>query len=672
MNGQDSNLVPSLAQHFEPPEDYTGLFGWMCGYSADAAFLNDALERFTRQTLSQRGDDGRAWMALMLDPGNSVISFADAPGIAHLPFLGAGVRPFSLLHAKVALLGFSCISQPERWFVRLIVATGNWTRQTLEESLDLAWRIDLDSSDLANVGPEVKSKCADVGAAWSLLQWLSEYFDKRLLEAGAGAGGRMAEAARARARLDDCLRRCTGTAGEVAPRFFDNRGQSLLAQLANRVKATGSAAGRNYLAMGSGFYEAPGPSGTRPTVPFEIRDTLRGAGLLTNKAEVDLFVNPAGCQAIAHAVEAITLGGIKVRSATSPEAVYGENGGRTLHAKFLFSANWRENSVYCASPWVYIGSGNLTGPGFTQAAGTNGGNLEVGVVFAPQPLRWYEDPSESKQEVLTNLLPLQWEKTYTSPEGLIPGNGFPERPDEYVAGPVAWLEWHSATEGGELVAPGPVSSEYDVLDSSHNACAKRGGAFLWPGQRPRQVVVQWRSDDARRWECPVPVIDEFGRISGTTLPALDIQDAWWQLADFPLPPPADEVEPGDGEDPPGSGKTKTRGDGSNGRVPGTYPIRQMMELVENIAAKQTAIGEHDWLAWCARLEQTLRQASGAEAIETFAALGLNPLSPLWAQPFRPSFAESGHGSSGQGYEELLGRVEAAWGVVGLTPIGESK
>lgn len=59
-----------------------------------------------------------------------------------------------------------------------------------------------------------------------------------------------------------------------------------------------------------------------------------------------------------------------------------------LHAKFLFGASYRENSSYCNSPWVYLGSGNLTNPGFANPASTHGGNLEAGVVFLPEPLLW--------------------------------------------------------------------------------------------------------------------------------------------------------------------------------------------------------------------------------------------------------------------------------------------
>src|SRR5687768_11642540 len=110
----------SLAQHFEPPEEYTGVFGWVCGYSADSQFMENAAGRFTRQTPGQRAFVGRIALALMLDPGNPQITPIDVPGVLHLP-IKADAKPFCLLHAKVAILGFRHSAKPRPWHVRLLV-----------------------------------------------------------------------------------------------------------------------------------------------------------------------------------------------------------------------------------------------------------------------------------------------------------------------------------------------------------------------------------------------------------------------------------------------------------------------------------------------------------------------------------------------------------------------
>jgi hypothetical protein len=61
------------------------VFGWLCGYSADADFLNQALERFTLETAGQRAHRGRVSLALILDPCQPALGPVEVPGLAHLP-----------------------------------------------------------------------------------------------------------------------------------------------------------------------------------------------------------------------------------------------------------------------------------------------------------------------------------------------------------------------------------------------------------------------------------------------------------------------------------------------------------------------------------------------------------------------------------------------------------
>lgn len=677
MNCCMESGFPSLAQYFAAPEDFRGVFGWMCGYSADAAFLNEALERFTLLTKSQRAYDGRVWMALMLDPGNPRISFTDAPGVVHLGIRAIDRKPFALLHAKVALLGFRGSEDPSRWRIRLIVSTGNWTRQTLEESLDLAWCIEVDSADLKSGSMPIRVDCADIKAAHSMFKWLEHEFDLGLLK---GNSGRMTETAQDQEHFARWLNHCADAAGNTAARFFDNRDRSLLEQLPEGIKSVpnGSPAARNYLAMGSGFYEAADAVGSLPSVPLAIRKKLRDAGLLTQSPEIDIFINPTACQAVGAAVGALATQGFIVRPAAVPNTLFGDYAVRSLHAKFIFSANYRENSDYCGRPWIYLGSGNLTTPGFRQKAAPRGGNLEAGVLFVPDAVAWYAESGIDEHSVISNLLPIQWDTKHSGDEALGIGEDFLERPVAYVACPIAWLTWQDTSAGGELAPPAATDLVFDVLDIARNPCPRDGSRFRWSGSRPREVIVRWSEDAGGQRECPVPVVDELGRIAGTPLPELDLADAWWQLADFPLPPAAAEDETGNNEEDDGSnsnnGSAATASSvadvhGNNGGNAAQYPIRQMMEFVENIAARQTKLEELEWFAWCLRLEQTLSQVQESSVIAAFIQLELNPLSPLRAAPFRPTFAQSANTAAGKNYEAMLDRIEVLWGVAGLTSIG---
>ncbi|MDH4099094.1 MAG: hypothetical protein OEV28_00790 [Nitrospirota bacterium] len=651
----------SLAQHFEAPVAYLGCFGWVCGYSADAIFMDDAAERFTRQTHAQRAYNGRITLAMMLDPG---ISQIDVPGVAHLPIRDINEKPFRLMHAKVAILGFRHETDAEQWQLRLIVSTGNWTRETLEKTLDLAWRVDLASDDLKNSSNTIRQACADIRSAEDLFSWLCNYYDTRILDA-LPPGRTDSESVHAKRLFESWIMQAAAKAGWAKSRFFDTREKPLLAQLPAMIEKVGKAAKRNYLALGSGFYEATSENNVIPVVLGKIVETLKHKQLLTANPEVDVFVNPNACQAVAASYQALIEAGFTVRPAGQPDL--GQKLQRTLHAKFIFGANCRENSALCNSAWLYLGSGNLTSPGFTNKASTNGGNLEAGVVLIPEDIYWRDGRGVKSECVITNLLPVQWETDVSDlPESLDKGADMPERDCQFVAAPVAWLYWNENADKRWLTAADDATVPFEVLDDGGEPCYSDGKRrFLWVGNRPRFVRLRW-DVGGQMQESTVSILDEYGRLAATALPEIDLDEAWWQLANFPMPPDDEELVNEDDQ----VAQSATRPQLARPTLAAVYPIRQMMQLVENIAAKQTAISEVDWASWCTRLEQCLIQATDSSVVEVFREkIKINPLSPLWHAPFRPAFAETAYTEEGQRYEDALRRVEMEWNVASLTKIG---
>ena len=664
---------PSLAQHFEAPENYRGIYGWICGYSADADFLNDAAERFTRQTKSQRAYEGVIALAMMLDPGNPQI--VEAPGVRHLPIKAIDKKPFTLLHAKVAILGFRHESEPGLWHLRLIVSTGNWTRETLEKSLDLAWRIDITSEDIeGNVTDKLKLHCADIKAAWNLLKWLSGFFNLSVLNPNY-PGKLNSELCNAKNTIQTWIDKVSLIGNEVKSRFIDNREESLCKQLPKKIRQVATPVRRNYLGMGSGFYE----SSTEDKVPLVLKgivDSLRNDNLLTVKPEIDIFVNPLACQAVANSLKALSAAGFTVRPAGQPSDLFGNHTlKRSLHAKFIFSANCRENSNYCNSPWLYLGSGNLTGPGFTNQISPAGGNLEAGVVFAAENLYWEKKRNISPDEWICNILPLQWESDVASLSSpLTAGAEMPEREIQFVSPPVAWMIWYPNNEMSYLKAPDGEQVVFDVLNSNEQICEPdSNGNFLWKSGKPRHVTLRWQMNGKPQLAA-VPVLDEFGRLAATDLPQVDLDEVWWLLANFPVPPEDEELTPSDYQLIPSDIISTDLSDfahsGSFLTSKANYPIRTMMKLIENIAAKQTAVMKDDWVTWCTRLEQSLMQVKkNSTILNFFMELGVNPLSPLREAPFRPCFAEDDTTDEGKRYESVLERVESEWNFTSLSNIG---
>jgi len=649
---------PSLAQLFDPPEYYRGIFGWICGYSGDAAFLEDAIERFSGLTQGQRAYQGGVFLALMLDPGNPQILPGEIPGVLHLPIKNPTV-PFQLLHAKVALLGFR---HHEKWLLRLIVTTGNWTRQTLEESLDLAWHIDFVSDGADESAVIQRQKRCDLLAGWSLLKWLCEQFDTRSLNSS--RSDETNETKTAAALLESWIDSLAPAPPGSKPRFIDNRTTSLADQLSDLVIAHASSTSRNYIAIGSGFYESAKSSA--PNVARSIVSRLQTRGLLTSTSDKELYVNPFSCQGIANSQDQIEKDGWTIRAPSTPG--YFGRAPRTLHAKFIFSTNCRENSNNCSNPWIYLGSGNLTNPGFMHRAG-NVGNLEAGVVFARADLKWKHVGDVVAEQVVTNLLPIHCDDDEST---LLPtlqaGDDMQIRGTQFLSPPIALLLWRETPDGSSLVMQGEAIGEFQVLDLHGEPCSIRtDGGFSWSSARPRHVTVRWVIEGTDR-VAVVPVIDRYGRFCASEFPALDLDEAWAQLASFPMPPDDEELANGD---------AMAFVDGivatsqvTNGRS-SAYPVRRMMALIEDIAAKQAQVAQADWTTWCHRLEQVLTQAKDSPIVKSFEAMALNPLSPLLQPAFRPAFADDSHSPEGARYEVALNQVIEAWNLGRFAALGVS-
>lgn len=637
----------SLVQYFEPPENYTGTFGWICGYSADTDFLNLAMERFTGKTKNIRSRDGLINVILMLDKGNPQISMVHVPGVYHPGRDMDKVQPFRLLHAKLALLYFKSIENPRKSFLRLLVSTGNWTCQTLSESLDLVCCLDLSSNDFTSSEYEKKQTRADILAAWDLMKELRNYFPHSISTAN-----RDKETYISCNTFEQILSSISKPKGCVS-RLFDNRNYSLLDQLPELIKKTGSDNARNYLALGSRFYQKPHSSGKVPSVIHKIFHSLQDEYLLTKNPEKELFINSEACQAVAKSIENLIENCWTVREAVDPLDMK-----RELHAKFIFSANQREGYNSCSSAWLYLGSGNLTEAGFTNKMSSIKGNLEVGIVLSPGSLYWQYEKRVSPEECVDKLLPMNWDDdtTILLKADLHAGEDMADRDEDYKAAPVSWFNWIEKDGAANVLEPGEnCEIGYQLINPENIFCLKDNvGNWVWNYSQPSVVKVKWGPDF--KFDCIVPVIDSFGRIAGKQLNTMDLNEAWWQLDGYP-DFIGDEDDDEDIESPEIDLFQNDFGSKSGSVRTESYPIRKMMELVEKIADKQTGIAQRDWKIWCNRLEQCLFQTRDSEIYELFRKMNLNPLAPLRQEPFRPEYAKDNNTDEGEYYELVLDKIE---------------
>ncbi len=413
--------------------------------------------------------------------------------------------------------------------------------------------------------------------------------------------------------------------------------------------------------MGSGFYESAAATHADavPKVIDQIVSCLQGDSggpkYLTKWPCVDIFVNPFACQAVSQSLVAINeRKWWCVRPAADPVR---ESQNRSLHAKFIYSAFCREDIDTYSSGWLYLGSGNLTSAGFAQRAAVNAGNLEAGVLLAVEKM-------DSK--TLQQRLPVQWdtEVEQGKPEA---GANMEERETSFVAAPVAYFLYSEDTNCWLTPYP-PESSDFEVRDSNGSWMSVNAqGRINWSSTAPLSVNVRWKEGHLQH-EADVPVMDQHGRLCARPLrPLVNVEEVWWQLEDFPS---TSEDGTPDEEALDGRGLTPNGGEKKAPSLAASYPIRAMMQLLENIAAKQTQLHQADWSTWCNRLEQTLVQAKDTEAVLFCRALDLNVLGPLWHPPFRPAYAENEDTLECQRYKAALGRIQAAWGMSDLAKLGD--
>jgi hypothetical protein len=660
MNHTEHSLPLSLMSYFNAPDGFTGYAGMLCGYSADRGFMHQAVECFSGTSNAMRAREGDVYLAMMLDRGNEGIQ--DIPGLLHM---GANpeAKKYLLLHAKVAVLSFRNQQSPDQWRLRLIVSTGNWTEQTLTKSLDLAWCIEVSSSDLDNrKDADVKLRCADMCAAWDLLSDLRGHHDDSLLKIqGSSTQDRFAA-------IEGFIEQCAGVDKAQKPRFFDNRKSSLLAQLPELVKRFSPDSRRNYLAMGSGFYESA-KNGKTPEVPTAIMNSLKAAELLTQNPETDIFVNPESCQGIAESFDTLKDMSIAVRPAHIPELLFGKNSQRSLHAKFLFSANYRENSQTCNNAWVYLGSGNLTPAGFTEPMHAAKGNLEAGVVFGCDGFYWHAENSPSEYQAITHVLPIKWEKEFEADERLKAGDDMEEREEQFMAPRIPYVLWLDDSDTRTLQLPEDCqhfSTEIELLhpNSDQSPCKLGESGYIWDGDRPRLVKIRWKSDSSI--EKSVPVVDTQGRIAATEYPAQSLNDALADLMGFPFPPEMSDDDDYSADDYETDGTSTTSQAGHAAQV-ADYPIRTVMLLVERIADKQCALTEPQWNVWCKQLENRLlhldAECEQKNPLLFFRnQLKVNPLCPLRNPAFLPVFAEDKNSEQYKKYAATLDAIEAKWGL----------
>jgi hypothetical protein len=138
-------MAETLLDIFAPPEGMVGHSAVLVAMTAEADFLDAAVQRFTGLRARQRSELGQVLVYLMLDGHASgtrktVLPPGRVPGLHE--FQPRIVDPASLLHAKLALLSFATKRFGHPIHVRLAVLTANFTYRSARQQLELVWARD--------------------------------------------------------------------------------------------------------------------------------------------------------------------------------------------------------------------------------------------------------------------------------------------------------------------------------------------------------------------------------------------------------------------------------------------------------------------------------------------------------------------------------------------------
>jgi hypothetical protein len=638
---------------FAPPLGSTGTQLLMCGLSADAETLERVMAAFTNEPPAQRKASGLVRGLLLLDASVPQHEAQPAPGWLRLAscMKEEWQRRTTLLHAKVALMGFgpSRSGVPDCW--RLIVCTGNWTGATWErnEQIDLYWTSEWN----AKAGPDADDgqPLADAHAALAFF----ERIIRGLFQESHSALDGIPLAA---GWLEIWKRNLTlrGRARGRLPSLVHSLDDSLMAVIQQRF----SESRPSTLLVGSGFFEQGGGAmGATPEVLQQLEQLGGSSGRY-------LVFNPECAGALAHWIpEAIKRAKGKDARAASrvgnwylclprdPLEKKAGMGRKFLHAKFVAGLHGvRDEDETAKLVFMYLGSGNLSRRGLltrarveSRSAAATGsiGNVEAGVALLPD-----------------HRIDRIWQRfacgDYASSAAMksaVPGEGdqlfLPLDPPPVLflrecnrelqvirSGAVPTMLWFSDGDGQWV----PVSPDQTRVPL--------GGLPYPPSLRVRTENPH-KGEGGTVWE--VPVLSSDGLFCRRAAPQLTMDGVLEALTAFPDAPPEE------GEDD-GSESSASLG-GAPAKRPTGYPLRTLAVLLETIAHRNALITPEEFPYWLAQLRSVLtvqaaaeeRASIGALEVDLFGAL----VQPGFVPPWLPQYPELE-----RGYLALVQEIRSSW------------
>ncbi len=644
----------SLLNLFAPPEaNWKGVFGLVCGLSAEEVFMDEMLEQFTGLSKKMRQKTGQVVMVLFQDGHNRPIE--SLPGLYN-PWQNNDEKwkNLELMHAKVALLGFGESVAGKPVFYRLIVSTGNWTKEAVNNSLNLVWYCDYDTTGNEKDQRQSAKDMAEAVVFWKKLMGyyqVSKEVNKKIdgflkndKKEGTVLEGIKPPQRKYKPQFISNL--LEDNASKTAKIFCKN---SMGAQVINKFCASGTR--RNFIICGSGFFESINNNDTpqEPEVLSKFIDYLQEKQILTADPEKWLVINPATCGAVGQWLKKTGQDncGWKLCLAKHPDF---DNSPYPFHAKYIFMGNYN-SSDSITSGLLYLGSGNLSIQGFALGPGT-GGNIEAGVVVEAQ--KYSEDE-------LYEMLGIDYEDDLT----------IDDIPDETEGE-------DSEQPNTEMQTPPPIAAcvwRREDKKLTWKWCDNDWNEVQLCGQdikQDKEELVFKNKDinfsggvkinakkNGKSLEWTIPVFTEDGNFY---CPPVQPKSGWEiidDLSSFPaISYEDDDTDEGIESEDGGRGSQASSKDNFSDlrNELDSFPLHLATTLVETIAARNQQITEGQLPDWIALLRRTLIEGMSDEKKTELRGLGVNFLEPLIAEGgFAPSVEN-------KEYEKVIREIIENWGL----------
>jgi len=629
-----------LERLFAPAPDRFGTHMLLCGLSADTETLERIVSTFTGEGTVERAARGLVRAVLMLDASSPPLSPLAVPGLqrlTHCP-LEHWRAHTSLMHAKVALLGFADEPFAAPTSFRLIVSTGNWTGETWGSGpqIDMFW------STECRIDPVHRASDAyvDVSAALAFFERLMGTLYPQSAAFLEGRELAMGWLANWRTLLGQ------GKPNR-RPRFVHSLDASLSTQVSQRFPKEGVSS----LVAGSGFWEQAGRD------PGAMPKVVQGRGKLAVRGKRYLVVNPGQAGALAQWVGAkpktASTGRIDGWTLCTPlDPLQPKKGaGRSfLHAKYIAGlarvASARQDKG--TMTFLYLGSGNLSCAGFLSTAGwgsnkkrPSAGNVEAGVVLT------------DKQEVSDVWRALACGDVLpdTSIKAMESGSS---EPILVPQAPPPVLFAHHVDARLRLVRSIGVMAALEVrLDAVGPWLGIGVGEDALPltGNPPPMVWVRLPPDDAGATPQihEVPVYARDGTCCRQAPHVLEIDDVLEALLAFPSFPPG-QADPESPQSPAAAARPV---------VASRYPLKSMATLIEAIAQRNAVLTREQFPVWLSELRYLLLEQVADADRYAIAATGVNLFPALLEPGFAPPWLDEVP-QLALAYRSLVGDIVAHW------------